>query len=250
MMNGQPAATSAIRVVVPGSVSWITVSFWTPGPRALDLERDARRRLVAASPGLLVGHDEAARGVATRTSPVIPAWPRRAQLPWAAGGPVGMDRGAVPVAGREVRFGESPPDGLGRRTDEGGEDVARGGLGGRRGGGLGGRHRVDLQDGLEVCEEVGGADRVAVQPPVVDPSDGDGVEVVVALPPDLAARDEVRPFEDAEVLHDAEPRHLRQHRLQLSQRLAVTLEEPVEQRPAGWGRPAPGTPRRPRGHNR
>ena len=32
MMNGQPAATSAIWVVVPGSVSWTTVSFWTPGP--------------------------------------------------------------------------------------------------------------------------------------------------------------------------------------------------------------------------
>ena len=99
-------------------------------------------------------------------------------------------------------------------------------------GGVGGRHRVDLQDGLEVGQEVGGADRVAVQPPVVDPADGHGVEVVVALPSDLAARDEVRPFEDAEVLHDAEPRHLRQGRLQLSQRLAITLEEPVEQRPA------------------
>ena len=85
---------------------------------------------------------------------------------------------------------------------------------------------------LRSAEEVGGADRVAVQPPVVDAADGNGIEVVVALPSDLAARDQVGPLEDAEVLHDAEPRHRRQRRLQLSQRLAITLEEPVEQRPA------------------
>ena len=54
----------------------------------------------------------------------------------------------------------------------------------------------------------------------------------MALPPDLAARDEVRRLEDAEVLHDAEPRHGRQRRLQLTERLAIALEEPVEQRPA------------------
>jgi hypothetical protein len=56
----------------------------------------------------------------------------------------------------------------------------------------------------------------------------------VALPPDLAAGDEVRPFEDAQVLHDAEPGHRRQGRLQLPGRLAITLEEPVEQRPPTW----------------
>ena len=58
----------------------------------------------------------------------------------------------------------------------------------------------------------------------------------MTLPSHLAACDEVRNLEDAEVLHDAEPGHRRQGRLELSGRLAITLEEPVEQRPpAGIG---------------
>ena len=61
----------------------------------------------------------------------------------------------------------------------------------------------------------------------------------MALATDLAAGHEAGRLEDAEVLHDAEPRHLRQRRLEVSQRLAITLEEPVEQRPpAGVGQRA------------
>ncbi len=192
MMNGQPAATSAIWVEEPGSVSWTTVSFWTPGP-APSISNVTRDGGSSPPPqAWLVRDDEAARRVGLEDlagDPDLAA--ARAQLPRGAGGPVGVDGGAIPVAGREVGLGERAPDRLGRCADERGEDVARGCLSGRRGG-VGGRHRVDLQDGLEVGEEVGGADRVAVQPSVVDPADGNRVEVVVALPSHLAACDEVR----------------------------------------------------------
>ena len=101
------------------------------------------------------------------------------------------------------------------------------------------RHRIGLQRDAKVVEQVGGADAVAVEPPVMDPADRHGVEVVVPLATDLAAGHEAGRLQDAQVLHDAEPAHLRQRRLQVSQRLAITLEEPVEQRPpAGVGQRA------------
>ena len=54
---------------------------------------------------------------------------------------------------------------------------------------------------------------------------------MVALTPHLPARHQPGRLEDPEVLHHAEPGHARQRRLELSQRLAITLEEPVQQRP-------------------
>ena len=50
--------------------------------------------------------------------------------------------------------------------------------------------------------------------------------------PDLAGDDEVRLLEHAQVLHDPEAGHL-QLGLELGQRAAVTLEEPVEEEAAG-----------------
>ena len=72
---------------------------------------------------------------------------------------------------------------------------------------------------------------VLVDPPVVDQADRHGVEEVELLPARSARDDETGLFEDAQVLHHAEARHL-QLGLELGQRAAVTLEEPVEQEPA------------------
>ena len=56
------------------------------------------------------------------------------------------------------------------------------------------------------------------------------VEEVALLAPDLDGRH--RPaFQDSQVLHDPEPRHLRQVLAQLPKRLAIALEEPIEQLP-------------------
>jgi hypothetical protein len=52
----------------------------------------------------------------------------------------------------------------------------------------------------------------------------------VELVPSVAARrDQPCILEDPQVLHDAEAGHGRQHRLELAQRLAIALAEPVEQ---------------------
>ena len=88
-----------------------------------------------------------------------------------------------------------------------------------------------LQDGLEVEERVGRAGPVLVDPPVVELADRDCVQVVVLLPADAAGGHETRRLEDPQVLHHAEPRHRRQRPLELRERLAITLEEPIEQPP-------------------
>ena len=69
---------------------------------------------------------------------------------------------------------------------------------------------------------------VFVDPPVVDQSDRDRVQEVPFLPPCFACDDEARVFEHAQMLHDAEAGHLHLG-LELGERTAVTLEEPVEQ---------------------
>ena len=66
----------------------------------------------------------------------------------------------------------------------------------------------------------------------MDEPDRHGVQVVELLPARPAGDDEACVFEDAQVLHHAEARHL-QIRLELGERAAVALEEPVEQVPAG-----------------
>ena len=69
---------------------------------------------------------------------------------------------------------------------------------------------------------------VLVDPPIVDQSDRHSVQEVPFLPACFSCDHEARVFEDAQVLHDAEARHL-QLRLELGERAAVTLEEPVEE---------------------
>ena len=69
-------------------------------------------------------------------------------------------------------------------------------------------------------------------PAVVNQPDRDGVEEVQLLAPRPARDDEAGAFEDAQVLHDAEARHL-QLRLELGERAAVTRKEPVEEVTAG-----------------
>ena len=68
-------------------------------------------------------------------------------------------------------------------------------------------------------------------PPIVRLADGHRVQEVALLATDLARRHEVRVLQDPEVLHDPEPRHLGKCRAQLTERLAIALEEPVEQDP-------------------
>ena len=65
----------------------------------------------------------------------------------------------------------------------------------------------------------------------MDEADRDGVQEVQLLPARAARDDEARVLEDAQVLHHAEPRHL-ELRLELRERAAVALEEPVEEMPA------------------
>src|SRR5205823_8790219 len=61
----------------------------------------------------------------------------------------------------------------------------------------------------------------------------------VQLLPARSSRDhEVRFLQDSQVLHDPEPGHL-QLRLELGERAAVTLEQPVEQEPSGGVRERP-----------
>ena len=62
--------------------------------------------------------------------------------------------------------------------------------------------------------------------------DRDGVEKVQLLAARPARDDEAGSLEHAQVLHDAEARHL-QLRLELAERAAVTREEPVEEMTAG-----------------
>ena len=57
------------------------------------------------------------------------------------------------------------------------------------------------------------------------------VQIMELLPARAARREKARGLQDAQVLHDAEPRYLRQLCFQLGERLAITLVEPVEQPP-------------------
>jgi hypothetical protein len=85
-----------------------------------------------------------------------------------------------------------------------------------------------LQLCLEVRQRRHVALRVLVDPPVVDQTDRHRVQEVQLLATRPARDDQARAFEDAQVLHDAEARHL-QLGLELRERAAVTHEEPIEQ---------------------
>ena len=60
-------------------------------------------------------------------------------------------------------------------------------------------------------------------------TDGHGVQIVELHAAQPAAGHEVGVLQHAEVLHDTETRHPRQHRAQLDERLRVPLEEAVEE---------------------
>jgi hypothetical protein len=66
----------------------------------------------------------------------------------------------------------------------------------------------------------------------VDQPDRHRIQEVQLHPARPACDDESRAFENAQVLHHAEPRHF-QLGFELAQRAAVTLEEQVEQEAAG-----------------
>src|SRR5262249_13526792 len=68
---------------------------------------------------------------------------------------------------------------------------------------------------------------------VVDQADGNGIEEVQLRAADPVRRDEPRFLEDTEVLHHAEAGHV-ERALDLPERLAVPLEETVEDRAPGW----------------
>jgi hypothetical protein len=92
-----------------------------------------------------------------------------------------------------------------------------------------------LQCGLQVRKRRHAALRVFVDPPVVDQPNGHRVQEVQLLPARPARDDEACVFEDAQVLHHAEARHL-QLGLELGERAAVTRKEQVEEeaaRPVG-----------------
>lgn len=59
-----------------------------------------------------------------------------------------------------------------------------------------------------------------------------GIEVVQLPPAHAANGDQVGGLQHAQVLHHAEPRHVRQRRVELAERLAVPLEEAIQQQPS------------------
>ena len=65
----------------------------------------------------------------------------------------------------------------------------------------------------------------------MDEADRHRVQEVALLAADALCRHEPRLFEDAQVLHDPEARHRGQVHAQLTERLAIALEELVEQDP-------------------
>ena len=69
----------------------------------------------------------------------------------------------------------------------------------------------------------------------MDEPDWDRVQVVELLPSIPTSRQQAGILQDAKVLHHAEPGH-RQVRLELRERLAISLKEPIEQQPAVWVR--------------
>ena len=70
---------------------------------------------------------------------------------------------------------------------------------------------------------------VLVDPALVDEPDRHRVQVMVLVAPLLAGHDESRLFQDPEMPHDPEPGQLRNLGLQLAERHAVALKQPVQQ---------------------
>ena len=241
-MNGQPPTTSSRVASRPSRSSWITVSFETPGPASSISNEDLRRRVGADGlrPQRLECHGEPAGRVGREDHALDRRVAVGPELVRAADGPVGVDRAVVVVLEREARVGERLPDAFRRAADVGREDVARGSghVSGLR------CHRC-LQCGAKLVEQIGGPDPVAVEPSIVDAADRDGVEVVVALAPDLAGSSRARPPRGP---GDASSRRTGSSPAAPPRALPASGHHARRAGPAasaGSDRPAPGTPRRP-----
>ena len=97
--------------------------------------------------------------------------------------------------------------------------------------GRGGRV-LALQRGLQVDQGGGRPLGELVDPAVVNHLDRHRVEEVQLLPAGAAGDDQPRVLQHPQVLHHAEPGHL-DVRLELGERAAVPLEQPVQQAPPG-----------------
>ena len=67
----------------------------------------------------------------------------------------------------------------------------------------------------------------------MDLPDRDGVEEVQLLPSGSSGDDQPGALELPQMLHDPEPRHVYSG-LELREREAIALEEPIEQQPTRW----------------
>ena len=132
--------------------------------------------------------------------------------------PVRRDARPVVVADGVVAIGDRVPDAFGRRLDV---DV------------------VDVVDRSHRCLQLcldgphGADDRLGelAGPSVVDEADRHRVQEVALLATDALGRHESGLLQDAQMLHDPEARHRGQVHAQLTERLAIALEELVEQDP-------------------
>ena len=96
---------------------------------------------------------------------------------------------------------------------------------------VGSRHRLCLQVSLDGRHRADDGLGVLADPAVVDEPDRDRVEVVPLLATVPPRRDEIRFLKDVQVPHDPEAGHRRQVGAQLSERLAIALEQPIEKEP-------------------
>ena len=71
-------------------------------------------------------------------------------------------------------------------------------------------------------------------PSIVGQADRHRVEEVALLAADLLGRHEIGRLQHPQVLHDPEPRHVGQRLAQLAERLAIALEESIEEDPPTW----------------
>ena len=126
-IHGHPAPTLADVPGLSARSRWIVVTLVTPSAPGVMIHSTRARRLVGErrvvqhaprhheAPARLDLGDLAGHGVASV---------RAARSGPGAGGERALDRRAVEVAARELGIGDRLPDGLGRRPDEGLEDVS------------------------------------------------------------------------------------------------------------------------------
>ncbi len=235
-MKGIPPDTCSKVAVRDGNSSWIVVTLVTPGAASSisHVSRDGASDATSSSQRASNVWTRRRGGSASRTVPTMASVPPRSVAKRRAGLPIGLDGAAVVVAERELRLGDGRPHPIGRGADEDLRDSMRAipCLAVGTHGGL-------LHERLKGKQNVRGASPELVEPAVVEPSDGDGVEVVE--PPAAAPMRDHQPrlLQDAQVLHDRDAGHLGKCLLELAERLAIALIEPIQQPPAGWIRQRP-----------